>query len=126
MTFECTATRNNRPMSYLQTVENVYAAAAAQPDQNLCCTAAPVWRFPDLVIPPAMLAMNYGCGSTVDPRDLKPDDSILYVGVGGGLEALQFAYFTRRPGAVIAVDPVAEMRGRAVQNLSDAERLNPW
>src|SRR5439155_7086408 len=72
------------------------------------------------------LAMNYGCGSTVNPRDLKPDDTILYVGVGGGLEALQFAYFTRRPGGVIAVDPVAAMRDKAHANFLEAARLNPW
>jgi SAM-dependent methyltransferase len=112
--------------TYLQTVEEVYAAAARQPDQGLCCTNAPVWRFPDLVIPQSMLAMNYGCGSTVDPRDLRRDDTILYVGVGGGLEALQFAYFTRRPGGVIAVDPVSEMRARARKNFEEAAQANPW
>jgi SAM-dependent methyltransferase len=51
---------------------------------------------------------------------------VVYVGVGGGLEALQFAYFTRRPGAVIAVDPVAAMRERARANFEEAARLNPW
>jgi SAM-dependent methyltransferase len=111
---------------YLQVVETVYAEAAVQPDGELCCTQSPVWRFPDLNIPPAMLAMNYGCGSTVDPRDLRQEDTILYVGVGGGLEALQFAYFTRRSGGVIAVDPVAEMRERAGFNFEEAARLNPW
>jgi ubiquinone/menaquinone biosynthesis C-methylase UbiE len=112
--------------SYLQTVEQVYADAAAQPDAALCCTQSPVWHLPDLHIPPVMLAMNYGCGSTVDPRDLRAGDTILYVGVGGGLEALQFAYFTRRPGSVIAVDPVAQMRDRARANFEEAARLNPW
>jgi ubiquinone/menaquinone biosynthesis C-methylase UbiE len=85
-----------------------------------------VWRLPDLHVPPAMLQMNYGCGSTVEPRDLRGGDTVLYVGVGGGLEALQFAYFTRRPGSVIAVDPVAEMRSRARENFEEAARLNPW
>src|SRR5262249_31523487 len=103
-----------------------YAAAARQPDQNLCCTSSPVWRLPDLVIPPKMLAMNYGCGSTVDPRDLRKDDTILYVGVGGGLEALQFAYFTRRGGSIIAIDPVADMRQQARRNFAEAAQLNPW
>src|SRR5207248_2666487 len=37
-----------------------------------------------------------------------------------------FAYFTRRPGAVIAVDPVAAMRARARANFEEAARLNPW
>jgi ubiquinone/menaquinone biosynthesis C-methylase UbiE len=112
--------------TYLQIVEQVYAEAAGRPDAELCCTQSPVWHLPDLHIPPAMLALNYGCGSTVDPRDLRPGDTVLYVGVGGGLEALQFAYFTRRPGGVIAVDPVAEMRERARANFEAAARLNPW
>jgi SAM-dependent methyltransferase len=112
--------------SYLQTVADVYAEAAREPDAHLCCAAGPVWRLPDLRIPRVMLDMNYGCGSTVDPRDLHGDDTVLYVGVGGGLEALQFAYFTRRPGSVIAVDPVAEMRQRARENFAEAARLNSW
>lgn len=112
--------------SYLQTVEQVYEQAARAPDATLCCTQSPVWHLPDLRIPPIMFAMNYGCGSVVNPRDLKPDDTILYVGVGGGLEALQFAYFARRPGGVIAVDPVAAMREKARANLLEAARLNPW
>ena len=113
-------------MSYLRTVEDVYAKAARTPDAGLCCTPGRGWRLPDLVIPPVMQEMNYGCGATLDPRDLKPGDTILYVGVGGGLEALQFAYFARRPGGVVAVDPVAEMRERARVNFVEAARLNPW
>jgi SAM-dependent methyltransferase len=112
--------------TYLDTVADVYTAAAQHPDAKLCCTQSPVWRFPDLIIPPLMLAMIYGCGSTVDPRDLRAGDTVLYVGVGGGLEALQFAYFTRRPGGVIAVDPVAAMRDKARANFEEAARLNPW
>jgi SAM-dependent methyltransferase len=111
---------------YLGTVEEVYAAAATKPEAALCCTRSPLWHFPDLQVPPEMLEMNYGCGTTVDPRDLRGSDTVLYVGVGGGLEALQFAYFTRRPGGVIAVEPVAEMRARARANFAAAARLNPW
>lgn len=112
--------------NYLHTVETVYEQAARAPDANLCCTKSAVWNLPDLRVPPIMFDMNYGCGSTVNPRDLKPSDTILYVGVGGGLEALQFAYFTRRPGGVIAVDPVAAMRDKARANFVEAARLNPW
>jgi SAM-dependent methyltransferase len=115
-----------RMKDYLHTLERVYAEAARQPDRGLCCAGSPLWRFPDLRVPAAMQEMNYGCGSTVDPRDLDADDTILYVGVGGGLEALQFAYFTRRPGSVLAVDPVREMRVRAQANFAEAARLNPW
>ncbi|MSR47769.1 MAG: methyltransferase domain-containing protein [Planctomycetes bacterium] len=107
-------------------LHDVYAQAALEPDTSLCCVDGGAWTLPDLVIPPRMLEMNYGCGSTVHPTDLTGSRPILYVGVGGGLEALQFAYFRRRPGGVIAVDPVAEMRDAAQANLIEAERLNPW
>jgi len=111
---------------YLQTIEEVYAAAAKTPEAMLCCSGTPLWHFPDLRVPHSMLEMNYGCGATVDPRDLRSSDTVLYVGVGGGLECLQFAYFTRRPGGVIAVDPVAEMRARAHAHFIEAARLNSW
>jgi ubiquinone/menaquinone biosynthesis C-methylase UbiE len=52
--------------------------------------------------------------------------SALYVGVGGGLEALQFAYFSRRPSAIIAIEPVAAMRDAAARNLEFAAKDNPW
>ncbi|MFL5243698.1 MAG: arsenosugar biosynthesis arsenite methyltransferase ArsM [Gemmataceae bacterium] len=112
--------------NYLQTVKEVYAEAAQHPDDGLCCTQSPVWRLPGLHIPPIMLQMNYGCGSTVNPHDLGGEDTILYVGVGGGLESLQFAYFARRAGGVIAVDPVAEMRAKARANFFEAAKLNSW
>lgn len=112
--------------NYLQTIEQVYEQAAQTPDAGLCCTQAPVWNLPDLHIPPIMFEMNYGCGSTVNPRDLRPTDTILYVGVGGGLEALQFAYFARRPGGVVAIDPVAAMRDKARANFLEAAQLNAW
>ncbi|NOY27256.1 MAG: methyltransferase domain-containing protein [Oligoflexia bacterium] len=73
-----------------------------------------------------MLEMNYGCGTTVHLGDLRDDQTILYVGVGGGLEALQFAWFARRPGGVIAVDPVAQMREKAAENFAIAAQANPW
>jgi SAM-dependent methyltransferase len=48
------------------------------------------------------------------------------VGVGGGMELLQFAYFSRRPGAVIGVDVVDEMLEASRQNFKVAEAENPW
>ena len=73
-----------------------------------------------------MQEMNYGCGTTVHPAELSGEPTVLYVGVGGGLEALQFAYFSRRPGAIIAVDPVASMREAAQRNLRTAAQENDW
>ena len=112
--------------SYLSTTRDVYKEAALNPQQGLCCTTTPVWQLPGLMIPKRMLAMNYGCGSTVHPRDLTDSPTILYVGVGGGMELLQFAYFSRRKGAVIGLDVVDEMRAACRDNLHEAESQNPW
>ncbi|HSN39079.1 MAG TPA: arsenosugar biosynthesis arsenite methyltransferase ArsM [Burkholderiales bacterium] len=112
--------------SYLTTTRDVYKEAALNPQQGLCCTTTPVWQLPGLSIPKKMLAMNYGCGSTVNPRDLANDPTILYVGVGGGMEVLQFAYFTRRKGGVIGLDVVDEMLAACGDNLQEAELQNPW
>jgi ubiquinone/menaquinone biosynthesis C-methylase UbiE len=73
-----------------------------------------------------MQQMNYGCGTTVHPAELINEPTVVYVGVGGGLEALQFAYYSRRPGSVIAVEPVSAMREAATRNLEVAAKDNPW
>jgi SAM-dependent methyltransferase len=112
--------------SYLSTTRDVYREAALNPQPGLCCTSTPVWQLPDLTIPKKMLAMNYGCGSTVNPRDLANRPTILYVGIGGGMELLQFAYFSRRQGGVIGLDVVDEMLAACRENLQEAELQNPW
>jgi SAM-dependent methyltransferase len=113
-------------MSYLTTTINVYKEAAENPQMGLCCTTTPVWQLPGLDIPKKMLEMNYGCGSTVNPRDLIKNPRILYVGVGGGMELLQFAYFSRQKSGVIGIDIVDEMLTAARENFIVAETLNPW
>lgn len=112
--------------SYLEKTKEVYKDAALKPDVGLCCTTSPVWQLPELSMPNIMLEMNYGCGSTVNPMDLVNDPNILYVGVGGGMEILQFSYFSRKKGGVIGVDIVDEMLEACYNNLIEAEKLNPW
>lgn len=113
-------------MSYLAVTADVYKKAAEQPDVGLCCTTSPVWKLPDLNIPSIMLEMNYGCGTTVNPRDLSNNPKILYVGVGGGMEVLQFAYFSRQTGGVVGIDVVDEMLTACDRNLYEAEQSNAW
>lgn len=113
-------------MSYLDTTAQVYAEAAEIPQEGLCCVSMPPLRLPGLTIPEIMQQMNYGCGSTVHPMELVGSPRVLYIGVGGGLEALQFAYFCRHPGGVVAVDPVVEMRQAASRNLNLATQTNDW
>jgi SAM-dependent methyltransferase len=113
-------------MSYLDATVDVYTKAAESPDVGLCCTTSPVWAFPELDIPKIMLEMNYGCGSTVNPRDLINNPTVLYVGIGGGMELLQFSYFSRKKSGVIGVDIVDKMLTVCQENMKIAESTNPW
>jgi SAM-dependent methyltransferase len=113
-------------MSYLEATNDLYKKAALEPDVGLCCTTNPIWQLPGLDIPVIMQEMNYGCGSTVNPGDLSNDPKILYVGVGGGMELLQFAYFNRNKGGVVGVDVLDEMLEASRKNFVEAEKLNPW
>ncbi|MEJ7694108.1 arsenosugar biosynthesis arsenite methyltransferase ArsM [Daejeonella sp.] len=111
---------------YLETTKDVYREAAENPQEGLCCTTTPVWQLPGLQVPAKMMTMNYGCGSTIHLRDLVNDPKILYVGVGGGMELLQFSYFSRQAAGVTGVDIVDEMLQVCKENLAEAERQNPW
>ena len=113
-------------MSYLDTTVDVYREAALTPDVGLCCTTNPIWELPGLTIPKIMQEMNYGCGSTVHARDLVKNPKVLYVGVGGGMELLQFSYFSRQKGGVIGVDVVDEMLEASAENFKIAEKDNDW
>jgi SAM-dependent methyltransferase len=113
-------------MSYLETTHNVYKEAALTPDVGLCCTTNPIWELPGLKIPRIMQEMNYGCGSTVHARDLTNNPKMLYVGVGGGMELLQFSYFNRTKGGVIGLDVVDEMLEASRENFKIAEEQNDW
>lgn len=111
---------------YQQVTDALYAEAAVTPQQALCCTSAPPWKLPGLCVPKGMLERNYGCGSTVHPRDLADAQRVLYVGVGAGMEALQMAYFVRRPGGVVAIDRLDAMLDTARALLDEAARENDW
>ncbi|MEH2114298.1 arsenosugar biosynthesis arsenite methyltransferase ArsM [Nostoc sp.] len=113
-------------MTYLETAAQFYREVAQTPQVGLCCVQSTPLQLPGLKIPLPMQEMNYGCGTTVHPTELGNQPTVLYVGVGGGLEALQFAYFSRYTSAVIAIEPVAAMREAATRNLEIAAQENPW
>ena len=113
-------------MSYLETTAQFYGEVAEDPMVGLCCVQSTPLQLPGLKVPALMAEMNYGCGTTVHPAELSGAPTVLYVGIGGGLEALQFAYFSRRSGAVIAIDPVSSMREAAQRNLETAAQENDW
>ena len=111
---------------YQEVTDALYSDAAQTPQPALCCTSAPPWKLPGLRVPLGMLERNYGCGSTVSPRDLADATRVLYVGVGAGMEALQMAYFVRLPGGVVAIDRVDAMLETARALLDEAAEQNDW
>lgn len=113
-------------MTYLETAAQFYREVAQTPQVGLCCVQSTPLQLPGLKIPLPMQEMNYGCGTTVHPTELGKQPTVLYVGVGGGLEALQCAYFSPYASAVIAVEPVGAMREAAARNLEIAAQENPW
>jgi len=113
-------------MSYLKATNDLYKEAALTPDVGLCCSTNPIWELPGLKIPKIMQEMNYGCGSTVHARDLSNNPKMLYVGVGGGMELLQFSYFNRQKSGVVGVDVVDEMLEASRKNFKVAEEENDW
>ena len=112
--------------NYLTATNDLYKQAALTPDVGLCCTTTPIWKFPGLEIPMIMQEMNYGCGSTISAQDLINNPKVLYVGVGGGMELLQFSYFSRQKGGVVGVDVVDEMLEASRKNFIEAEAQNDW
>ena len=110
-------------MSYLETTKDLYRSGA-EPDVGLC-GSNPIWELPGLSIPKIMQEMNYGCGSTVHPRDLsrQPKNSLCRCWRRHG--ALLLPIFAKK-GHVIGVDVVDEMLEASRVNFKEAEALNPW
>lgn len=78
-----------------------YAAAAQSREESLCC---PVPYNPALlaVIPEDVIARDYGCG---DPaRYVKPGETVLDLGSGGGKHCFMAAQVVGPTGRVIGVD----------------------
>lgn len=83
-----------------------YAAAAQAREESLCC---PVPYNPALlaVIPEDVIARDYGCG---DPaRYVRPGETVLDLGSGGGKHCFMAAQVVGAEGRVIGVDMNAAM-----------------
>ena len=97
-------------------VQQFYGNAAETPQAALCC---PVSYDPadTAHIPQAVLERFYGCGSPVTLADLKPGETAVDLGSGGGIDCFIAARRVGPEGRVIGVDMTDQMLKVANENL---------
>lgn len=96
-------------------VQEFYGKAAEKPQADLCC---PVNYQAEEIshIPKEVLDRFYGCGSPVTLADLKPGETMVDLGSGGGIDCFIAARKVGPTGRVIGVDMTDQMLEVANRN----------
>lgn len=106
-------------------VREHYATIARSQGNETCCSSDccnslyPSESVADL--PASVTELSLGCGDPVSLADIRPGDTVLDLGSGGGIDCFLAAKRTGPTGHVIGVDMTDEMLARARAN---AVRLN--
>lgn len=91
-----------------KSVNEFYAAAAIQPQKELCCPTS--YNAADIShIPLEALNISYGCGSPVTQANIKSGENVLDLGSGGGIDCFIAAKMAGEQGQIIGVDMTDEM-----------------
>lgn len=95
-----------------KSVHEFYAAAANQPQRELCCPTS--YNPADVShIPREVLDISYGCGSPVTLAGIERGENVLDLGSGGGVDCFIAAKMMGETGHVIGVDMTDEMLNNA-------------
>ena len=96
-------------------VRSFYGQAAMEPQAALCCPTA--YDPADLAaLPKEVVEVSYGCGSPLRFAGLKPGETYVDLGSGGGIDCFIAAQAVGADGHVIGVDMTPEMVERAERN----------
>lgn len=89
-----------------------YGQAAINPKKELCC---PISYVQEEIahIPSEALDISYGCGSPVDLAAVKPNEVVVDLGSGGGIDCFIAAKKVGPDGKVIGVDMTDNMIDKA-------------
>lgn len=98
-----------------QLVSERYARAAASGEQMCCPTG---YDFADLrrFVPEEVLKISYGCGTPAGLDTVKPGETVLDIGSGGGIDCFEAARRVGATGRVIGIDMTDTMLEIARRN----------
>ncbi len=120
-----------KPDAIYDEVRTYYAAAAnvASAGQAACCGTDTVKFGPGLYddlegLPDAAALASIGCGNPTAVADLKPGETVLDLGSGGGIDVLLSARRVGATGFVYGLDMTTEMLDLARRNAAEAGAQN--
>ncbi|HXN05519.1 MAG TPA: methyltransferase domain-containing protein [Nitrospiria bacterium] len=102
-------------------VQAFYGKAAEEPQRELCC---PTNFDPDEIshIPEEVIERFYGCGSPVSQASVRPGETVVDLGSGGGIDCFIAAKKTGPAGRVIGIDMTPSMLEFANRNKTIVSR----
>jgi arsenite methyltransferase len=118
------------PVTFVrQKVKDYYAAAAraATAGHSSCCSDEPFGdvHYDDTDdLPDAARRASLGCGNPTAVADLRPGETVLDLGSGGGIDVLLSARRVGPTGHVYGLDMTPEMLDLARRNADDAGATN--
>jgi arsenite methyltransferase len=112
-------------------VRERYARAAIQAGEGSCCTQDAASVGPELYsalereeLPEAAVLASLGCGNPIAVAELRPGETVLDLGSGGGIDVLLSARRVGPTGRAIGLDMTDEMLALARRNAAEAGVTN--